>query len=146
MMPLAELLSPSRRRERGSIAVEMAFLAPVLLLILGLIWAYARVSWANSHLDTGARDAARVATNARSEADAREAAARVVHDATAAVPACQETLTVELTGTFEPGATITVTATCTYAISQIGLPGAPGTMSPSSSFSAVIDQYRGVDP
>ena len=36
--------------ERGSIAIELAFLAPVVLLILALIWGYGRVAWANGHL------------------------------------------------------------------------------------------------
>jgi hypothetical protein len=38
-----------------------------------------------------------------------------------------------------------VTVTCTYSISEIGLPGAPGSLSPESSFTSMLDPYRGVD-
>ncbi|HLT82996.1 MAG TPA: TadE family protein [Phototrophicaceae bacterium] len=131
--------------ERGSIAIELAFLAPVVLLILALIWGYGRVAWANGHLEAGTRDAARVATQARSLQEAQAAAERAVRDATAAVPACQSTARVTLTGRFQPGETITVDATCRYPLGDIGLPGAPGTMNPTSSFSSVLDRHRGVE-
>lgn len=132
-------------RERGSIAIEMAFLVPVLLLILALVWAYGRVAWANGHLDSGTRDAARVATQARSLPEAREAAERVVREAAAAVPECQNTVEVELSGDWSPGSTITVTASCRYRLDGIGLPGAPGEMNPTAQFSSVLDRHRGVD-
>lgn len=133
-------------RERGSIVIELAFLAPVLLLIFGLIWAYGRVAWANGHLEAGTRDAVRVATTYRSLDEAQAAAERAVDSSTAAVPACQSSVRVTITGQFEPGETITVDATCSYPLSDIGLPGAPGQMSPTSTFSSVLDRYRGVDP
>lgn len=131
--------------DRGSIAIEMAFLVPVLLLILALVWAYGRVAWANGHLDSGVRDAARVATQARSLAEAQEAAVRVVGEATEAVPPCRSTLEVSVQGTWQPGATITVSASCLYRLDDIGLPGVAGEMNPSTQFSSVLDRHRGVD-
>lgn len=38
------------RRDRGSIALELAFAAPIVLLLLALAWTYGRVAWANGHL------------------------------------------------------------------------------------------------
>lgn len=134
------------RRERGSIALELAFAAPVVLLLLALAWTYGRVAWANGHLEAGARDAARVATQARSVEEARANALAVVQENTAAVAGCRETAAVQVTGSFEPGGTLTVSATCSYTLSDVGLPGAPGTMSPTSTFSSVIDQRRGIAP
>lgn len=131
--------------ERGSIAIELAFLAPVVLLILALIWGYGRVAWANGHLEAGTRDAARVATQARSLPEAQAAAERAVHQATAAVPACRSSARVTVSGAFEPGSTLTVDASCSYPLGDIGLPGAPGTMNPTSSFSSVLDRHRGVE-
>ena len=55
-------------RERGSIALEFAFAAPIVLLMLALAWTFGRVAWANGHLEAGTRDAARVATQALSAA------------------------------------------------------------------------------
>lgn len=143
--------TPARRRavrgsERGSIALELAFAAPIVLLLLALAWTYGRVAWANGHLEAGARDAARVATQARSVEEARSNALAVLQENTDAVAGCRETAAVLVTGSFEPGGTLTVSATCSYTLSDIGLPGAPGTMNPTSTFSSVIDQRRGIAP
>lgn len=144
--------APRRRRrvvrgsDRGAIALELAFAAPVVLLLLALAWTYGRVAWANGHLEAGARDAARVATQARSVEEARANALAVVQENTEPVAGCRETAAVQITGSFEPGGTLTVSASCSYTLSDIGLPGAPGTMSPTSTFSSVIDQRRGIAP
>ncbi|WP_131103254.1 TadE family protein [Ornithinimicrobium sufpigmenti] len=137
---------PGRGGERGSIALEMAFAAPIVLLLLALAWTYGRVAWANGHLEAGARDAARVATQSRSAEEARANALAVVQENTAAVAGCGESAAVLLTGSFEPGSTLTVRASCSYSLSDIGLPGAPGTMTPTATFSSVIDQRRGIAP
>lgn len=133
-------------RERGSIALEFAFAAPIILLMLALAWTFGRVAWANGHLEAGTRDAARVATQARSMQEARSSAMAVLRENTQAIDGCPRSLTVQISGDFEPGSTLTVQATCSYSLSDIGMPGAPGRVSPSSSFASVVDQYRGVDP
>jgi Flp pilus assembly protein TadG len=63
-----------RRRERGSISVELVVLAPGLALLLLLIAAGARVVEVQGHIDGAARDAARAASVARSYAEAVQAA------------------------------------------------------------------------
>lgn len=141
-------LAPRREpADRGSIAIELAFLAPVILLLFGLIFAYGRVAWANGHLEAGARDAARVATQSRSMDEARRKAEAAVSESTGDVPACRNSARVQVAAAdgFAPGHLVTVTVSCTYPLSDIGLPGAPGEMNPSSSFSSVIDLNRGVD-
>ncbi|WP_122261982.1 TadE/TadG family type IV pilus assembly protein [Ornithinimicrobium cerasi] len=135
----------SCRPERGSIALEFAFAAPIVLLLLALTWTYGRVAWANGHLEAGARDAARVATQARSLDEARADALAVLRENTAAVDGCGDSVALRLDGRFEPGETLTVEASCSYSLSDIGLPGAPGTMTPRSSFSSVIDLHRGIE-
>ena len=55
-----------RRGERGSISVELAVLAPGLVLLLLLVAAGARVVEVQGHIDGAARDAARAASIARS--------------------------------------------------------------------------------
>ena len=123
--------------ERGSVALELAFAAPIVLLLLALAWTYGRVAWANGHLEAGARDAARVATQARSLDEARGDALAVLRENTAAVAGCGDSVALRIDGRFEPGETLTVEASCSYDLSDIGLPGAPGTMTPRSSFSSV---------
>lgn len=126
-------------------ALEFAFAAPIVLLLLALAWTYGRVAWANGHLEAGARDAARVATQARSLDEARSDALAVLRENTAAVDGCGSSAALRIDGAFEPGGLITVEASCSYRLSDIGLPGAPGSMSPTSSFSSVIDLHRGVE-
>ncbi|MDH2413238.1 TadE/TadG family type IV pilus assembly protein [Nocardioides sp. CER19] len=142
-----------RRDERGSLALEMVMIAPALLLLLGLIYAYGRVGQVNGVMESGARDAARSATLARSMQEARDRAEQVVDDALrAAPPTCRDHPTVTVSGgdpahpdAFVPGGVIRVAVSCTYDISDLGLPGAPGTLTSRSSFTSMLDPHRGVD-
>lgn len=142
-------VSRARRglEERGSLSVELAVAAPALVLVLLLVFAYGRAATVNGTLESGTRDAARSATFSRSYAEAQDRAFAVVDAAVAAdVPAgCRDSLRVDVSDTFEPGEPVTVSATCRYSLSDLGLPGAPGELSPESSFTSVLDPNRGVD-
>lgn len=134
------------RDQRGSLAVEMAIIVPSILLIFGLIFAYGRAASVNGTLESATRDAARSATLARSYDEARDRARAVVGEAIAGLPeTCRDSVVVDLSPRFEAGEPVTVTVRCTYSISDIGLPGAPGTLRPESSFTSMLDPYRGVD-
>ena len=63
-----------RRREDGSLAIEMAIIVPSILLIFGLIYAYGRAAQVNGSMESGTRDAARSATIARSYDEAKDRA------------------------------------------------------------------------
>jgi hypothetical protein len=133
------------RSESGSLAIEMAMVAPGLLLIFGLIFAYGRAAQVNGTLESGTRDAARSVTMARSYDDAVERANEVVLDAIQDTPqSCQNSLVVQLQGDYEPGEPVTVSTHCTYGLSDLGLPGAPGTLTARSSFTSMLDPYRGI--
>ncbi|MGL5811293.1 MAG: TadE/TadG family type IV pilus assembly protein [Nocardioides sp.] len=137
---------PPSRDERGSLAIELAMIAPGLLLLLALIYAYGRVGQVNGLVESGTRDAARSATIARSETAAGVRAEAVVREAIAAAPSgCRSTLQVRIVGGFEPGEPVTVVSSCRYSLSDLGLPGAPGSVRASSSFTSMLDPYRGVD-
>src|SRR5258707_12569202 len=60
----------ARRRERGSMSVELVVIAPGLIGLLLLVGAGGRVVEAQGHLDGAARDAARAASLAGSPAQA----------------------------------------------------------------------------
>jgi Flp pilus assembly protein TadG len=135
----------TRRDERGSLAVEMAVIVPSLLLIFGLIYAYGRAAHVNGALESGTRDAARSATIARSYDEAEDRAQRVVREAISGLPrSCQDSVSVRVSPAFEPGVPVTVDVTCTYALSDLGLPGAPGDITTRSSFTSMLDPNRGV--
>ena len=131
--------------ESGSLAIELAMVAPGILLIFGLIFAYGRVGQVNGTLESGTRDAARSVTLARSYDDALDRAKAVVLDAMKDAPqSCQDTLQVRITGDYESGEPVTVTTQCSYDLSDLGLPGAPGTLDAESSFTSMLDPYRGL--
>jgi len=134
-----------RRDERGSLAIEMAMIAPGLLLIFGLIFAYGRAAQVNGTLESGTRDAARSVTLARSYDEALDRANAVVLDALSDAPqSCQDSLVLRIVGDYQPGEPVTVSTQCTYQLSDLGLPGAPGTLTAKSSFTSMLDPYRGL--
>ncbi len=131
------------RDERGSLSIEYVFFTPMVFLVFALIYIYARVAQVNGVLDTGTRDAARVATQAFSYSAAQQAAQEVIRDEVGTdSQECLDTLQVAVSPNFAPGQTITVTASCSYPISDAGLPGAPGTLHVSSQFSSILDPNR----
>ncbi len=139
-------LGTGRTGERGSMAVEMAIIVPSLLLIFGLIYAYGRAAMVNGALESGTRDAARSATIARSAGEAKERARHVLTEAVRSLPrSCQNSLQVTVSDGFYPGEPLTVEAQCSYALSDIDLPGAPGSITPRSSFTSMLDPNRGVE-
>jgi Flp pilus assembly protein TadG len=58
-LPQLNKLSLSRPRQRGAVAVEMAFLAVVMFLIMAGIVEFSRAFWYYNALDKASRDAAR---------------------------------------------------------------------------------------
>jgi hypothetical protein len=133
----------ARRADRGSLSIEYVFFTPMVFLVFALIYVYARVAQVNGVLDTGTRDAVRVATQAFSYGDAQRAADKVVRgEVGTGSQECLDTLQVAVSPNFRPGQTITVTASCSYPISDAGLPGAPGTLHVNAQFSSVLDPNR----
>lgn len=119
--------------------------APALLLILALIYAYGRVAQVNGMMESGTRDAARSVTMSRSYDDAKQRAKQVVREALSRGPgSCLDALTVTVSPNFAPDEPITVRATCRYDVSDIGLPGL-GSLRSESTFTSMTDPNRGVD-
>jgi Flp pilus assembly protein TadG len=131
------------RDDRGSIALEFTLVAPALFLLVLLLLGYARVSMVSATLDAGVRDAARAATTARSASAAQSRAFEVVSAAVGAGD-CGSSLVVDPLPEFVPGRPVTVHAQCRYSMADLGLPGVPGSLSVSSSFSSPLDPNREV--
>ena len=126
------------RRDTGSVSLELALIAPmvVALLFLGVI-AF-RVTSTQLGINTAATNAARdaslqrTATAAQSTAETTAAAMR---------PDFCTDYTVEVdTGGLEPGGTVTVTLTCTVDTSEIG---ALPTRTVTATAQSPVDQWRG---
>lgn len=98
-----------RRRERGSFSIEMAALAPVLLLVIAFIVSVGRVTEARAQTQGAARDAVRAAT-INHNGNARQAAQQAYLRATDGHDCAPEA--VLNTNVPQPGDTVTATATC----------------------------------
>ncbi|MBC7372715.1 MAG: pilus assembly protein [Frankiales bacterium] len=137
-------MTGGQERDGGSMAVELAIIMPLLLLLLSLVYGYGRVAQMNGTLEAGTRDAARSASQARSADQAQQVAERAVRiSLPAGATQCLGTLDVVLDGLFAGGQSVTVTSTCTYPLGDL-LPGVPGTVEASSSFTSPLDPNRGV--
>jgi Flp pilus assembly protein TadG len=138
-------MSRLRAGDDGSMAVEMVIVIPVLLLLVALVFAYGRAAQVNGTLQAGVRDAARTASQARDQLDAQTRAEAVVREALGpGATGCQNTLQLDPV-TFQLDVPVTVTARCSYPLNDLGLPGAPGSITASATFSSPLDPNRGLN-
>lgn len=126
-------------------SIELVLILPMLLAVLALVFAFARVSIVSANFDAGVRDAARAATQERNVYDAYDAAQRSLSLATGrASEGCADTLRVERIATFQPGRPVTVRANCDYPMVDV-LGFLPGSMTFTSEFTSPLDPNRGIE-
>ncbi len=134
--------------EEGSAAIEMAVLTPGLLLLLALIVAAGRVETAGGAVETAAHSAARAASLARTEA-AGQSAARTAAAAslTGQHLSCSRlTVTVNTAGLSAPlgrQGQVSAAVACQVGLSDLLIPGLPGSVTQSRTFVSAVDPYRG---
>jgi Flp pilus assembly protein TadG len=138
--------SAAPARDDGSMALELALLAPVFFLMLALVLAYGRFASVTGLTESAARDGARAATKSRSIEEATTRVDHIVASTLATAPAsCAATGHGQLATTdFKPGDFVTVVVTCDIDYSDLGLPGAPGSKQITRVFTSPLDPYRGV--
>ncbi len=140
-------LGRNDRADRGSTTLELVVWAPGLLLMIGLLIVAGRVNSANAAVEQAAVDAARTASSARSAAGARDMAQASAEKTLAAQGLQCTTTTVVLdTSGFgsRPGqsATVTATVTCPVRLSDLSVPGLPGSRTVSHTATSSIDTFR----
>ena len=134
-------------RERGSATLELAVLAPALLLLLGLVVAAGRVVVAGGAVEEAARDAARQASIARDAATAGSAARSAAQETLAqqGLRCTGLDVTVDTRGfatpVGQPGE-ISTAITCTVPLSDLAVTGLPGSTTLHASFTSPLDRYR----
>jgi len=148
----AALRRPARRAgrqgcDRGSVSLELAALAPALLLLVLLTVAAMRITLAGAQVDGAARDAARAASLARTAgsatAVAQQSAARTL--AGQQLTCSQLTVTVDPAGFAVPvgtTGTVAVHVTCRVALGDVAVPGVPGSTTMTAGYVAPLDPYR----
>ena len=128
-----------RGRDRGSVTVELAVLAPLVGLLLASVFLVGRVQIARADLEGAARGAARDLSIARDP----EAARSAVEQSVAATldlgsPSCRSmTFTAEIQAT-----DVSVSIACVVDLQAAAVLPVPGSMTVSASATEVIDVYR----
>ena len=138
---------PWSRDERGSASVEAAIGVPAFVLFVGLIIFGGRTATTHQSVETAAADAARAASIERTSSSARTKAISAattslsnqgVHclDVDVTVDASQFSRTVGET------ATISVTVQCRLDLSDLSVPGVPGSRLIKATMTSPIDTWR----
>ncbi len=135
------------RDDRGNAALELLILAPVILGLIGLVIAAGRTSVAQGSVDAAARDAARQASLAVSPAAAQFAATSTANAALRADGLhCRPVVSVDVAQAFatplgQP-AQVSAYVSCTVSLSDLLVPGIPGSRRLTARFTSPLDPYR----
>lgn len=128
-----------RRDERGSMAVEVVLMIPILFMFTLLVVAGGRYVSVRSDIEAAARDAARAASYERTYDKAAAAASSVATSALDGYASCRVE---DLGGDFKSGGDVKVTLDCDVPNEGLGLLGLSGSLPVSASASAPIDTFR----
>jgi len=133
------------RGERGTMALELAILAPIMLMLFMFLLACGRYYQTSSLLENAAREGARAASQSRSAGDAQARLNDAVDRAAGqAVESCKRSASGTITTGFSAGETLSVEVSCTINYRDLGLLGLSGDTTITRRFSSSVDPYRGV--
>ncbi len=135
------------RRETGSVAVELALLAPALVLVLGLLVAGGRLWFARTTVVEAAQTSARAASLARGPGEASAVGAEAGRQSmtTAGLRCATSSVRVSAAAFAVPvgtPATVTSDVSCSVPFGDVLLPGLPGSIDLTGHGSAALDTYR----
>ena len=137
----------AHRPERGSAALEAAIGVPAFMLFVALIVLAGRVAITTQAVDSAATASARTASIARTAGDAnataRTAAASSLADQN--LHCVSTTVTLDTTGFSAPlgtPATVTATVRCVVNLTDLALPGVPGTKTVTATATSPVDTFR----
>lgn len=138
-------------RDRGTVAVEVVLLVPVLVLMLGMIVAGWRVWAARQGVEAAAQAAARSASLQSSGARASSMATTVasMNLETLRVPCTRSSTTVDADDFALSSGTVGqvgVEVTCRVTFSDLILPGTPGSMTVSARAVERLDTFAERQP
>ena len=136
------------RSERGTAAVELALLAPVLLVLVAVVTAAGRMVGTKSAVLSVAREAERIAAEAPNAVAAHDAAIATAQQAAEGLGLDPARLSiVEDPNGFARGAPYEVSVS--YEVSMADLPGLgllPGSVTLGAEHAELIDTYRSRSP
>jgi Flp pilus assembly protein TadG len=133
--------------ERGSATVEAAIGLPAFMLFVALIIFAGRVAIANQAVEAAAAEAARSASISRTQGQAQSTASTAAATSlrNQHVACVSQQVGVDASGFSSPVGTpakITATVSCVVNLSDLSVPGVPGTHTVAATMSSPIDTYR----
>lgn len=136
-----------RRDERGSASIEAAIAVPAFALFVGLIIFGGRTATAHQAVESAAADAARSASILRAESQAKTAAeqaarANLTSQGLNCVRIDVDVDTHEFDRAVGEPALVEVTVACLLDLSDLAVPGVPGTRTISATMTSPIDTWR----
>jgi len=134
-------------RERGSEVIEAVIGVPAVLLFIGLIIAAGRIAVAEQAVDAAAAEAARAASIARTQVQANADASTWASASLAnqGLQCTSRTVDVDTGGFAAPPdmpASVSATVTCVVRLSDLAVPGLPGSRTITATMTSPIDTYR----
>ena len=147
MKTWSAMTAKSRAGDAGDATLELVILAPVVLILIGLLIAGGRASVAQGAVDAAARDAARQASIARTPAEAQATATasakfELRQGSLDCTPVVHVTATAAFAVPVGQPSQIVARVSCTVPLSGLLLPGLPGSKTLSASFTSPLDPYR----
>lgn len=135
------------RVERGSVTVELVLIAPALLALLMLTVLAGRIVLAGGTVEQVAAAGARAASLTRSSTEATAAATVAVRRSVAEqnLQCLNVSVSVDTAGFRLPlgqPASVAVTVSCQVRLSDLDLPGAPGSRTLTDRAVSPLDPYR----
>jgi Flp pilus assembly protein TadG len=128
--------------DRGSVAVEVVLVAPLLIVLLVLVAGLGRIAHARGEVDGAAADAARSASLQRTP-DAAQRAGEEAARAYLGPRACRQLDVTIDTARLQPGGDVAARVQCEASLAGLGVSGLPGSRSFTATAVAPIDTYRG---
>lgn len=139
-----------RRRlsgERGSVSLELVVLTPGLLLVIGVLIYGGRLELAKQSVQSAASQAAREASIARTQPEANSTADAAATRSLAeqGLNCVTSSVSVDTSAFASPAgtpATITAVVTCVVNLSDLAVPGIPGSQTVTATADSPLDTYR----
>lgn len=138
---------PQARDERGSAAIEAVIGVPAFLLFVGLIIFGGRTATTHQSVETAAADAARSASLERTSTSAKTQAisAATTSLSNQGIHCLDVDVTVDASQFSRPvgeAATVSVTVQCRLDLSDLSIPGVPGSRLIRATSTSPIDTWR----
>ena len=136
-----------RGDDRGGVSLELVVLTPALVALLALLVVAGRVALAGTSVEQAADEAARSASIARTASAARKAAEDGAVRALArqGLRCSRLVVTADLRGFSVPvgvPAEVSAVVTCVVELSDLAVPGFPGSRTVTATAVSPLDTYR----